>query len=103
MNRQILRCRVGERTTETKIKMENAMEDDTQTSALVGADVDTGLSGVDTSLDLLGLHVADVSLGLGIVEDALGIVDDALGTVLGLVDSGLGLGDSLVSDDASVA
>jgi hypothetical protein len=60
---------------------------DAQHAALISADVDAGSSGLQVTVDILGHNLADVSIGLGLVD-----------SVLDLADSRLGLVDSLMCD-----
>lgn len=60
---------------------------DAQHAALLSADIDAGLSGILASADVLGQDLADVSIGLGLVD-----------TVLDLADSKMDLVDSLLCD-----
>jgi hypothetical protein len=54
---------------------------------LLSANIDAGLSGILAGADVLGQDLADVSIGLGLVD-----------TVLDLADSKVGLVDSLLCD-----
>ena len=63
---------------------------------LLAADIDADLSGVQANADVLGHDLADIKIGLGIIDDVLGLVDDGVGTGLGLVDLGLGVVDDVL-------
>jgi len=69
---------------------------DTQHPPLLAADIDADLSGVQANADVLGHDLADIKIGLGIIDDVLGLVDDGVGTGLGLVDLGLGVVDDVL-------
>ena len=66
------------------------------TQPLLAADIDADLSGVQANADVLGHDLADIKIGLGIIDDVLGLVDDGVGTGLGLVDLGLGVVDDVL-------
>jgi hypothetical protein len=68
----------------------------TNDAPLLAADINADLSGVQANADLLGHDLADVKIGLGIIDDVLGLVDDGVGTGLGLVDVGLGVVDDVL-------
>jgi hypothetical protein len=59
----------------------------------LSAEINADLSGVQANADVLGHDVADISINLGLIDDALGLVDSGVGTGLGLVDVGLGVVD----------
>jgi hypothetical protein len=63
---------------------------------ILSADINADLSGVQANADLLGHDLADIKIGLGIIDDVLGLVDDGVGTGLGLVDMGLGVVDDVL-------
>ena len=69
---------------------------DTQHQPLLAANIDADLSGVQANADVLGHDLADIKIGLGIIDDVLGLVDDGVGTGLGLVDLGLGVVDDVL-------
>jgi hypothetical protein len=69
---------------------------DMQHAPLLSADIDADLSGVQANADVLGHDLADIKIGLGIIDDVLSLVDDGVGTGLGLVDLGLGVVDDVL-------